>query len=103
MVLKRAKNEVFQVLRKVIAWSFSIFYMKLQRYKDLKSVQMILFGNKFALKFFCEKEPNMRFLRCYRKSLYGTFLIFCIKLEILSLKKDPIDFLGKFMYGGFRK
>ena len=105
---KRAQNDVRQVLWKIDAWNFSdflheitankvlilsgfffrekvsfwVFWVKLDQkrpkissFKLYKKIIHDFWGNSVL------KVPKMKFYKFYVKSLYQTFLIFCIKTE----------------------
>ena len=54
---KRAQNEVFQALLKVSAWSFLIFYMKLEQHRE-SVLNKIIFCEKHCLDVFGPKSAQ---------------------------------------------
>ena len=96
--MKWAKNEVFQILRKVDTQNFLIFLDKViayqlkidlnnmeQHHKVFKIEQDVFFWEKICFEDFSPKgvqnEPKVRFFKFCEKFMHETFLIFCIKLQ----------------------
>ena len=62
---------------------------------------MIFFGKNFVLKFVGQKKPKIKFFKFYEKSMYGSFLIFCLKLQQHKTLNWFKLFFGGKSYTGF--
>ena len=70
---------------------------------------IIFLGKNLVLKFWGQKGPVVDLKWCFssatnEKAVYGTFLIFCSKLQRRkNLKLTEMIFLGKVFYWGFEE
>ena len=62
------------------------FCMKLQKYTDLKLTKMIFLGKNHFLKFCTKSSPKGARNEVFAKSMHGTFLIFCMKLQLSEVR-----------------
>ena len=62
---------------------------------------IFFFGKNFVLKFVGQKKPKIKFFKFYEKSMYGSFLIFCLKLQQHKTLNWFKLFLGGKSYTGF--
>lgn len=74
MGLQWSQNEIFHLLSKVNAWSFSDFLHESAVVKRLKIEQ------KPFLRFLGQMRHKMRFFKFCKKSVHGFFLNFYMKL-----------------------
>ena len=87
-----AHNKVFQLLSKVNVWNFPDFLHIVAKAEE----QNHFFGKILSSSFWAKIGPKMKCFKFCQKSVHGSFLIFCMKLQQhKGLKLTQMVFLGK--------
>ena len=75
--------KAFTVLSKINAWHFFDYAHDVTLIQKLKSTQMAFSGKSFVEVFRGDgpKWFKVKFFKFYQKSMHGTFMIFCMKLQ----------------------
>ena len=104
-VARKEPKMFFIYYWKSMRGTFLIFCIKRHWLKDLKFTQVIFIRKSFVLKVFGPQGvwAQMRLFKFCEKSVYGSFLIFCMKLQQLKrFKLTRLIFLMKNLVLGFQ-